>query len=343
MASRRALDNLIAMMIPEVRSVFLNVMQGIVDDAFIDEMIAAIEAGDQNALFNAVGFTPAALNPILDAIEKVYEKAGQMTGDGFPARIRTPTGSMTFRFDMRNPAVEQQLKEFSSGFVTRLTDEARENVRSVLEQGMMAGANPRTTALDIVGRIDPTTKQRVGGVIGLTNAQEGWVASGRRYLVNLDPKYFTMTLRDQRFDGIVQRAIDSGTPLPAETIEKLLTAYKNRALKYRGDQVAITETTQAFNRAEYQAHKQAITEGALTPDAITKHWDSLGDTHVRHTHAAMDKKYSEVGIAIDEPFVSPSGAKLLYPGDQSLGAPAREIVGCRCRQKYRVDWFAGVE
>lgn len=343
MANRRTLDNLIALMVPEIRDIFLDVMQDIVDQSFIDEMIKAIEAGDAEALFRATGFTPVALQPILDAIERVYQDSGEITGNGFPKRLRTPIGSTVFRFDMRNQAVENDLKTFSSQFVTRLTDEARTNVKSVLEQGMITGDNPRRTALDIVGRIDPVTKQRTGGIIGLTTQQEAWVANGRKYLESLDPKYLKMELRDKRFDDTVKKAIETGQPLPSETVSKLMTAYKNKALKYRADTIAKTETIQSINRAEYRAHVQAVEEGTLSEEVITRHWDAVGDEKTRSSHMALEKKYKTKGVGLNEPFVTNNGARMMFPGDSSLGAPASEIVACRCRQKIKVDWLAGVE
>ncbi len=342
-ARRTSLDNLIALMIPEVRDIFISVMQGVVDQAFIDEMVAAIQAGDANALFRATSFTPAALTPILDAIERVYKDAGTITADGFPARIRTPTGSMVFRFDMRNPRAEKELADNSALMVARLTEEARQNVRTTLERGMIAGDNPRTTALNIVGRIDPVTKQRVGGIIGLTVGQENWVANGTRYLQDLDKRYFNLELRDKRFDSTVMKAIDAGMPLSDDIISKLMTAYKNGALKFRADAISRTETIQAINRAEYTAHVQAIAEGAFQGSAVTRHWDDVGDKRTRHTHRALHELYKDQGVGMDEPFKSPSGALLMYPGDTSLGAPAEEIVNCRCRERIDVDWTAGVD
>jgi hypothetical protein len=49
------------------------------------------------------------------------------------------------------------------------------------------------------------------------------------------------------------------------------------------------------------------------------------------------------GILFDEPFVSPSGDRLMFPGDRSLGASADETVQCRCRVEYRVDWIKNDE
>jgi len=137
--ARRTIDQLYALTIPEVQEVFLNVMQDVVDRAILGEMVAAIEAGDADALFRATGFTPAALAPILDRIEDGYRDGAEFAVDGWPSRIRTPTGLVLFRFNMRNPAAEADLRNFSSGFITNLTEEARQNVRFTLEQGLIDG------------------------------------------------------------------------------------------------------------------------------------------------------------------------------------------------------------
>lgn len=339
-----SLDQLMILKIPEVQKIFLEVMQDIVDRAILSEMIAAIEANDPERLFRATGFTSAALNPIIDAIESVYLDTAETTVDGWPSRIRTPTGLTIFRFDMRNPRVEEDLKTRSSTLITRLTEEARQNVRDVLQVGIIKGENPRKTALDIIGKVDPRTKKRIGGVIGLTENQAKWVRNVDRYLRDLDGKYLNLKLRDKRFDGIVKKAIESGEKLSERDIDRITTQYKNKALRHRGEAISRTETVQAINRGEYMANIQLVEEGLVARDAVTKEWDDTGDGRVRLTHRALGRKYGKKkGIGLDEPFISPSGARMLYPGDSTLGAPADEIVMCRCRVHVRVDWVAGVE
>ena len=342
--ARRTIDQLYALTIPEIQEIFLRVMQDVVDSAMLSEMVAAIEAGDADRLFQATGFTPAALGPILDRIEQAYKDAADITVDGWPSRIRTPTGLTIFRFDMRNELAEQDLRFHSSTFIAGITDEIRENVRITLEQGMIEGRNPRNTALDIVGRIDPQTGKRVGGVIGLTNNQTSWVTTARRRLQTLDKKYFNMGLRDKRFDSIVQRAIQENRSLTNSEVEKIVIAYKKNALRFRGEAISRTETIQSINRGEFAAYKQAVADGTIQQKALTKEWDDVGDNRTRTTHSVLGEKYGKnKGIDLDDAFVSPSGSRLLYPGDQSLNADPSEIVFCRCKARYRVNWLLNAE
>jgi len=337
MARKQTLDDLIDLFTPEIRDAFIAAIQGVNNSAIISDMIAAIEAGDPVRAFQALGFSPAAMRPLTQTIERAFEAGGVLTGENFPKYLNTPSGRTVFRFDVRNSRAEAWLRDHSSGLVTRLTDEARTNVRTVLERGMLDGRNPRNIALDLVGRVDPTTRNRVGGIVGLTANQETWVSSARRRLVDLDNAYFSMELRDKRFDRTVARAIADGRPLPAETIEKLTTAYKNNALRYRGESIARTEALQSLNRSENEAYLQAVDLGAVNRASARRVWDSVGDGRVRWSHSKMEAQ--EVGL--DEPFVSPRGARMMHPGDTSLGAPADEVVMCRCRVRMKVDFLAG--
>ncbi|RUW55608.1 head morphogenesis protein [Mesorhizobium sp. M1A.F.Ca.ET.072.01.1.1] len=332
---REILDALIDLFVPDIRSAFLGAMQDVVDNAIINAMVKAIGEGDLEAAFRALGFSDAAMRPITAAIERAYEQGGVMTGKTFPKFLNTPSGKVVFRFDVRNSRAEAWLRDHSSSLITRLTEDARAGVRNLLTEGMQAGRNPRSVALDIVGRIDPQTGRRVGGIIGLTQQQERWSSNVRRELQDLSDNYFTRALRDKRFDRIVAKAIREGTPLDNATVEKLVGRYRDNALRYRGETIARTEAVQSLNRSEYEAHRQAIDLGAMKESAVKRIWDSVGDNRVRWSHRKMEGQ----AVGMDEPFVSPSGAKLLFPGDTSLGAGGDETIMCRCRVRLKVSWL----
>ena len=333
------LEKLYALKIPVVRDLFISAMQDVVDESTIKEMVEAIENNDLEALYQASGFTPVVLNKVIDEIENIYGEAAGITLNSWPKRIKTAYGYKRPLFNIRNEKVEQDLKTYSSDFVTNITKEVKENLRFALSEGMARGDNPRDTALNIVGRINSSTKKREGGIIGLSTAQAKWSASARRYLENLDERYFELSLRDKRFDSIVRKAIADGKKLNKDDVTRLVSAYERKALKYRGDNIARTETMQSINRAEWAAISQNIEDGLITPDQVRKWWDDTADGRTRLSHMDLGKRYNkENTIPFDEPFITASGDRLLYPGDKSLGASPRETIHCRCKAQYNVDF-----
>jgi len=49
-------------------------------------------------------------------------------------------------------------------------------------------------------------------------------------------------------------------------------------------------------------------------------------------------------VGIEEAFVSPvTGARLLHPGDTTLGATGKDVIACRCRIRYDIRWGAGLK
>lgn len=339
MTPKQRLDALIALFTPEIQAAFMEAIRNVTDNVVIGQIVDAITAGDVDAVWRMLGMSVAAMRPLTAAIERAYERAGIETGQTFPRVLNTPIGKAVFHFDVRNIRAEQWAQNHSADLVTRISEATRQNVRNTLVNGLRAGDNPRTVALDIVGRIDPATGHRVGGVIGLTQQQENWATSVRLRLETLDERYFTMELRDKRFDRTVAAAIKADRPLSADTVQKLVSRYKDNALRARGETIGRTEAIQTLNAAEYEATLQAIEMGAVDETAVEREWDSAGDGRVRWSHRRLNKQR----VGAKEPFVSPTGARMMHPGDTSLGAGANEVANCRCRVRSIIDWLAGVE
>jgi hypothetical protein len=319
-----------------VRDAFLRVIGNIIDDTILQDIVRALEAGNIEAVFRALGVQESVWEPLIDAIEDAYKAAGYAFAATFPARLQGPDGAFVFRFSMRNPFVEKWLKEQSSRLIVAVTEETREAVREIARAGAERGSNPRSVALDIVGRVDPATKQRIGGVVGLTVRQAQWVESARARLMSLDPAYLSMQMRDKRFDKLVERAIRTGKPLTAADVDRLIVRYRDNALKFRAEMIARTEMLQGQSAAEYEATRQVVAMGAARESAVQRVWDSAGDARTRPSHRAMEGQT----VGFDEPFVTPGGARLMYPGDQSLGAPGKEVILCRCRARPKINWVA---
>jgi SPP1 gp7 family putative phage head morphogenesis protein len=91
----------------------------------------------------------------------------------------------------------------------------------------------------------------------------------------------------------------------------------------RAATIARTETHSAANAAMWE------TLDYEDVDVRTKTWVTVGDDVVRPSHQALEGET----LGIDEAFEGESGA-MMFPGDDSLGAGAADIVNCRCSVIY---------
>ena len=80
--------------------------------------------------------------------------------------------------------------------------------------------------------------------------------------------------------------------------------------------------------------RQSQAQTGLPAAAFTKEWDSAGDNRVRPEHRELDGQK----VQFDQPFVTNAGVRMMHPGDTSLGAGGRSVIGCRCRVKYRTNF-----
>lgn len=322
-----------------IESAWLTFYSTITGDTILKDLTASIAAEDITGAFETLGINAASVDPLLSEIEAAFKAGGDYKASTFPKRLATLNGGrVQFRFDSRNLRAETWLRQNSSSLVTQLSNEGREQVRTVLKNGMIAGDNPERTAIKLVGAYDRTLGRRVGGRIGIAPNQEIWVQNARRDLVNLDANYFTRTLRDRRYDPMVRNAIATGKPLTITQVDSLTQRYVDRVVKYRGNTIARTETIEAVNRADFEATMQTIERGAAKAEDVTRIWDTSGNANVRHSHREMEGQRR----ALTEPFKTGDGFKMMHPGDRSLGAPVQERANCACRVRTEVDWLAQV-
>lgn len=73
----------------------------------------------------------------------------------------------------------------------------------------------------------------------------------------------------------------------------------------------------------------ALMAGALKKGYTRKRWKTFGDEKVRETHNEVNGET----IPIQQPFIV-GGYRMMFPGDTSFGAPAQEVVNCRCTVQY---------
>lgn len=320
----------------EVYHAFMSAIADVKDQAVISEIANLLNSGDVDGVLDLLQLSPATYSALEESIRTSYTVGGA-TGAAQLGRIPTPKGTLVLRFDTRAHAAEAWLRDLSSTRIVEISNETRLVAREVMTKGLADGRGPRSVALDLVGRIDPVTRKRVGGAIGLTDAQSQWAINAREELENLDPNYLTRKLRDKRLDGAFKKAIESGKPMPSNQIDAAVSRLQSRALRYRGENIARTESLSALSEGQNQAVSQALNVAELDGDFTLKYWDSSGsDGRTRSAHLEAEEQHSD-GIPFDQPFIV-GGRAMMWPRDPAGGAS--QVINCRCRLKTIVD-FAG--
>lgn len=343
--SRRQLDRFAKTLEPATRSAFLDAVGGIKAGAQMELLSELVREGSVDAIMFALGINPARFSPLAEAVRTTFLRAGLNAAAEVPI-LRTwqprsmwrPLEGMEVRwsFDVSHPQAERIVREQSSKLVTNIVQGQREAIRITLTEGLAAGNGPRTTALNIVGRVEGGRRQ--GGVIGLNGPQAQAVANARGELSdpNRALNFLNRQRRDKRFDAMIRRSVKSGKPLTPEQINRIIGRYEDSLLKLRGEVIARTETISSMNAAREESYRQAIEAGGLLPENVIGTWQSGGDARTRDTHTQLHGQERQFG----EPFESESGARMMYPGDTSLGAPGEETINCRCMKVFRIDHVA---
>lgn len=304
---------------------FLRAVYNKTGNLSVAEIIAAIEAGNVDAVADLVSLVPADLTQILEQMRQGYVQGGV-----------AEAVLLKHSLDVTNPRAVKWLAEQSSRLVVGITKNQRDSVKAVLAQGMGLGQNSRVVALDLVGRINKVTKRREGGIVGLYDKQVEYVANARLELSSLNPNYLTRKARDKRFDKMFEAALKDKKPLTEQQVGAITARYSDRLLKIRGDMIGRTEAHEAIASGEEEARQQALDDGVIDIRHSYKIWDAAADARTRPDHAAMDGQKRN----LDEPFDTPDGYQLMHPMDTSLGAPASATINCRCRARTKIDYAA---
>ena len=297
---------------PGVRSEFVAAMRQARAGVDMKALEAAIARGDVDAAFRALRFDAADLFKTDTAITAAMTAGGNYQMGAFQhATRRAPIASRVVQsFGGRNERAERIALELGSKLVTEVVDDTRVMIAQTIRAGLEAGAGPRRTALDIGGRV--VNGKRQGGLVGLDSRRAGWVQNYRAKL-----------LAEGR---------------PQSQIDRMAQRYSNKLLRQRGETIARTETLKALNAGRQEALDQLIENpnNDVRAEDVVRAWDSAGDARTRETHAAADLQDP---VPQGQPFIV-GGYSLMYPGDTSLGAPAEEVINCRCYVDVRIDFFA---
>lgn len=308
-AERIRLEQLLSRQERRVQDAFRRYVRDATSPAVMREIIRFLEAGNVTAALGVLESHIARMAAVIPAI--VLDTAAR-EALALQAVFSQRAPSVAISFDPGNPRAADLLRQSRLQFIQDFTASQRQAVSMALSNAQARGAGPRAVAAEFRGSI------------GLTPRLEGAVANYRRLLEMRSPEALARDLATQTDRNMLTRAIERDRALTPEQIDRMVNRYRQRALQYRSEVIARTESTRAVSEAREEALDQALEQTGLTNDQVIQTWRSVGDGRVRETHAAMDGMERPRG----EPFQSPSGALLRYPGDPD--APPEEVIACRC-------------
>lgn len=321
---------------PQLRDEFIAAIQRITDSVELGRIEALIREGRIDDAIRALNINPTLFSGLHEA-----ERAGLVAGGNLVLsglRIRDPfSGSrVVLGFDGRALRAENWAATASSRLITEIVEDQMTMAREVIRAGIEAGKNPRSIALELVGRIDKATGRRTGGFIGLTSQQARWVTNAEAQLRNLDAGYFGRSRRDKRYDRLVLRAIKDGKPLAEADIRQITQRYRDRLLNYRAETIARTEALNALRAGRHEGYQQLIDSGKVRADQVTVTWSATMDGRTRDSHQALNGQEVRFGQLFTSPL---TGARMEYPGDTTHGAPGSETIQCRCYGAYHIKYL----
>lgn len=213
-------------------------------------------------LFNGSGLPPNQRS-YAEEFAVIFE-AGAEVGMRRLDRVAVPKSVATaMTFTLLNPSAVSFLQGYGFELITALTLGTRQTIAAIVTNAFTDGVTPKAQA------------RQIRQFIGLTAAQYQAVRNYRRMLESGDPGMLrdslSRQLRDARFDSSIERAIVNGTRLTREQIERLVSRYAERQLKYRAEMIARTETIRAANAGQIEAWLQAQRQGFL-PATMRQKW-----------------------------------------------------------------------
>lgn len=341
LSARERLELLASNWEPIIRQAWVESIEAIKSAIVLKRLIERLERQDFDGVIRALGFDEVAFRPLQKALAETFEAGGVDTIGTMPT-LREPDGhAANLRFDARAPTAENWLRTQSSTLIREIVADQVETTRIVLTSGLERGANPRQTALDLIGRQNRVTGRREGGALGMTSTQAGYVETARQRLLSGNPDELKRLLelgrRDKRFDRSILKMIREGKKPDAEFINRWLGRLSDNYVKLRGEIIARTETITALNRSKLEAYEQAIAAGQIDESLVTKKWVATMDGRTRDTHMMLNGK----SVGFRQSFQSAWGAQIAYPGDPS--APASERIACRCTLNINIDFLRGIK
>lgn len=309
-AEQKRLQRLLASYERKIRMGFRSKIEEARRAVHLDDLAALIDSGDIEGALAVALIIPQEINAL--AIAAFVSAAAQASKEVFAAI------GVEVQFDDAQENALRIMRGRALQVTSQFTHKQEEAIREVLLDGIRRGTNPRQQAIALRNSI------------GLTAKQIKAVNNFRDMLEKNNKEVLTRKLRDKRFDRTINRAIREDKRITQARIDRMVTRYRERYLKYRASVIAQTEALSAVHQGKEAMFDHAIVQGHITRESLEGTWVTKQDALRRHHHATMQGQKQPHG----QYFISGLGNQLLHPGDPN--APIEEIANCRCLKVTRI-------
>ncbi|WP_313011200.1 phage minor head protein [Brevundimonas sp.] len=296
------------------------------DDIDINELIAAIEAGDEEALAVALNLDEG-LNTGAD---------GALMGLFFYGLLGSVVLSMkrfaTSQRSRVNPSVETSWlqNDIKRNIIEPLARRSYEAVMIAYEELQKSDIGARQKAEQIVRAVGLAPDQ-ARSAARFARALNEALNSPDRTVKGDAITIPALTARAiiRRHEGHLNAAQRSALKkaftgeMKVDDIGKLIIRHDRALAEYRQSVIARQEATRVVNVGEYLAFKQGKANRSIPRDA-RRYWKTRGDERVRHDHRTV-MAMNPNGIDVGEAFKTPLGPVMHPPLE----------VNCRCRVVVR--------
>lgn len=287
-----------------LRRRFRDLVQRILDASPIATLTRMINEGRVEEAIDVVG---RAATQLAAETTGAYIASGKDVGQFLDNAL-----AVVVDFDQVNPRAVRWIEENRLRLIREFGNSQREAVREAVRQGILDGANPIEQA------------RNFRGAIGLTQRQVRAVNNFKKLLQNRSAQALTRKLRDRRFDSSVIQHVRGDRVLTPDKIERMVSRYRERYLKYRANTIARTEAAEAVHAGNEEMFRQAIDSGDVQAEQLTRTWHTARDERVRGSHRDMHRQKRQ----FNTPFLSGLGNELRFPLDPN--APPEDRIQCRC-------------
>lgn len=310
------LDTLLSRQESRIRQAFADFVRDAKSEAVVKQASDALARGDTEGALKVIDGYITRFGTILPS---VFQQAAQVELTSIAAQIAPILPTVAISFDPTDLRAAAVMRDAALNLIRAFTQGQRQATRQALTQAFATGQGTQAMA------------RAFKDSIGLTATQEQAVRNYRGLLEGGSREALDRALRDRRFDPSVTRAANGGAALSPEQIDKMVDGYRGRMLASRAETIARTEAATAVSQARDLAFEQNRAAAGISSDDVISTWRTVMDGRERDTHRQMNGQVRPYG----QPFQSPSGAIIRYPGDPA--APASERINCRCHRLWRIQ------